>query len=141
MDRLQPLIGSWRTRGDVLADDGETAVARIDGHDHYEWLGSSFVVHRIDVEIGGERVEGLEVIGPYLPEKDAFATRAYDNEGGEQTSTATVDEDGVWTFGADGAKATMTIAEDGGSATAAWMRTEDQGATWRAWMRLALTRE
>ena len=138
--RLEALIGSWRTRGEVLGEDGEP-VATVDGHDHYEWLGPYFVVHRIDVEMGGEHVQGLEMIGPYLPDHDAFATRAYDHEGGEQTSTATVDDAGVWTFGADGAKATLTLAEDGRSAEADWVRTEDGGATWRPWIRISLTRE
>ncbi len=139
--RLEALIGSWRTRGDVLGDDGKTPVATVDGHDHYEWLGPVFVVHRIDVEIGGDRVQGLEMIGPYLPDQDAFATRAYDHEGGEQTSTASVDEAGVWTFRADGAKATLTFTEDGSGATADWVRSDDGGASWRPWMTLSLIRE
>ena len=124
----------------MLGGDGETPVTTVDGHDHYEWLGDVFVVHRIDVEMGGERVEGLEIIGPYLPNRNAFATRAYDNAGGEQTSIATVDEAGVWTFGAEGARATLTLAEDGRSDTAEWVRTGDGGATWRPWMTLSLVR-
>ena len=139
--RLEALIGTWRTRGDLLADDGETPAATIDGYDRYEWLGPHFVIHRIDVEMAGERVEGLEMIGPYLSEQGAFATRAYDNQGSEQTSTATANPDGSWTFRADGARATLTIAEDGASATAEWVRSDDSGATWRPWMRLTLTRE
>jgi hypothetical protein len=139
-ERLEALIGSWRTTGDVLGDDGETRVASVDGHDHYEWLGPFFVIHRIDVEMGGERVQGLEMIGPYRPEEEAFATRAYDDAGGEQTSTATVDADGVWTFGADSAEATLTLAQDGRTARADRVRTDDGGETWRRWMRLTLSR-
>ena len=81
------------------------------------------------------------MIGPYLPEQRAFATRAYDNHGSEQTSTATANPDGTWTFAADGGRATLTIADDGRSATAEWVRSDDGGATWRPWMRLTLTRE
>ena len=95
LDELDALIGTWRTEGEVFGDDGETPVARVDGYDRCEWLGRAFVIHRIDVEMGAERVQGLEVIGPYLGGR-SFATRAYDHEGGEQTSTATVDGDGVW---------------------------------------------
>lgn len=138
--RLEALIGTWRTRGEVLGDDGETPVAMVDGYDRYEWLGPSFVIHRIDVTMGDQEVRGLEMIGPYLPDDDAFATRAYDNEGGEQVATATVDEDGAWTFRADGAKATLTFAADRLSASAKWVRSED-GETWRPWMRLRLNRE
>ena len=138
--RLEALIGTWRTRGEVLDADGETPVETVDGHDHYEWLGPTFVVHRIDVQMGAAHVQGLEIIGPYLPDQEAYFTRAYDNEGGEQTATATVDEDGVWTFRADGAKATLEIAEDGRSASARWVRSDD-GETWRPWMRIRLNRE
>ena len=99
---LDVLIGTWRTQGDVFGEDGETPIARVDGFDHFGWLGRAFVIHRIDVEMGGERVEGLEIIGPYLPDRRAFATRAYDHLGSEQTSTATLDDEGVWTFRADG---------------------------------------
>ena len=125
----------------MLGEDGKSPVATIDGHDHYEWLGPFFVVHRIDVEIDGDHVEGLEMIGPYLPDGRAFATRAYDHEGGEQTATASVDDAGVWTFGADAAEATLTISEDGAAAAVEWVRSDDGGATWRPWMTLTLTRE
>jgi hypothetical protein len=138
-DELDVLIGTWRTEGEVFGDDGETPVARVDGYDHYEWLGRAFVIHRIDVEMGGERVQGLEVIGPSLGGR-SFATRAYDHEGGEQTSTAAVDADGVWTFRTDGAEAKMSLSEDRSLALVEWIRTDDGGATWRPWMRLTLSR-
>ena len=136
---LDALIGTWRTEGEVFGDDGRTPVARVDGYDHYEWLGRAFVIHRIEVEMGGQRVHGLEVIGPSLGGR-SFATRAYDHEGGEQTSTATVDSKGVWTFRADGAEAKMSLSEDGSLALVEWVGTDDGGATWRPWMRLTLSR-
>ena len=137
---LDVLIGTWRTQGDVFGEDGETPIARVDGYDHYGWLGRAFVIHRIDVEMRGERVQGLEVIGPYLPDRRAFATRAYDHLGGEQTSSATLDDEGVWTFRADGAEAKLTFSEDRAAARADWIRTDDGGATWRRWMHLTLSR-
>ena len=51
----------------------------MDGHDHYERLGKHFVIHRVDVRMGDEQVEALEVIGPWDAEARAFPTRAYDN--------------------------------------------------------------
>ena len=51
----------------------------MDGHDHYERLGEHFVIHRVDVRMGDEQVEALEVIGPWDAEAGAFPTRAYDN--------------------------------------------------------------
>jgi hypothetical protein len=138
--RLDVLIGTWRTQGEILGDDGSTTISTIEGTDTYEWLGRFFVIHRVDVQMGDDHVEGLEVIGGYEPQTGAYPTRAYDNQGGIQTSTATVDDDGVWTFGAAGAKATLRVAEDGQSMSAEWVLTEDDGATWRPWMHPRLTR-
>lgn len=138
--RLDPLIGTWRTQGEILDEDGRTPVAMVEGTDAYEWLGRFFVIHRVDVQMGDDHVEGLEMIGPYDPETGAYSTRAYDNQGGIQTSTTTIDADGSLVFGADGAKATLRIADDGQSMRAEWVRTYDSGATWRPWMHLRFTR-
>lgn len=140
LTHLDALIGAWRTQGDVLDEDGSTTIATIEGTDTYEWLGRSFVIHRIDVHIGDDHVEGLEVIGPCEPEVGTYPTQAYDNRGGIQTSTATVDQDGTWTFRADGAKATLRVADDGQSMRAEWVRTDDGGTAGRPWMRLRFTR-
>ena len=138
--RLDALIGTWRTCGEVLGEDGSTPVAAVDGSDAYEWLGGHFVIHRIDVHMGGEPVRGLEIIGPFDPETGAYPTRAYDDRGGIQTATADVTDDGVWTFRADGAEATLRTTDDGQSMRADWLRTDDGGATWRPWLRLRFTR-
>ena len=94
---LDPLIGVWHSRGQVLDEDGATVVATIEGTDIYEWLGPT-VVHRADVMMGDRHTRSLEVIEPYDADLGAFPTRAYDDEGGVDDSTATVDDEGVWTF-------------------------------------------
>jgi hypothetical protein len=99
------------------------------------------MIHTIDVTIGGEPVRGLEIIGPYDAASGSYPTRAYDSQGSVQTSTATVDSDGIWTFGADDARAALRIADDGLSAHADWVRSDDGGASWRPWMRIELTRQ
>jgi Protein of unknown function (DUF1579) len=140
-ERLEALIGTWRTEGEVLGDDGSSPVATVEGTDAYEWLGRHFVVHRIDVQMGDDHIRGLELIGPYEPDIRAFPTRACDNQGGVQTSVATVDDDGVWTFGAAAARATLRLDEDGRRMRAVWDRMQDGGETWRPWLRLRFTRQ
>ncbi len=51
---MAPLIGAWRTEGEVFGADDRTVVATVAGSDVYEELGPA-VVHRVDVEIGGSR--------------------------------------------------------------------------------------
>jgi hypothetical protein len=137
--RYEPVIGTWRTEGELLGEDG-APVAAIEGRDLYDWLGEAFVVHRIDVDMGGERVRGVEMIGPYLGDGRGFATRAYGHDGSEQTSTSMVLSERVFTFGADGARARLEIAEDGRTGTAEWEHSDDGGATWRPWIHLRFTR-
>jgi hypothetical protein len=143
--RLGAIIGSWRTEGEVLGEDGDTVVQTFSGSDAYEWLGRFFVIHRVDVTWGEHHVQNLEMIGPYDGERGGFLTAVYDGARAEvERSIATVDDAGVWTFrageGGSRAEATLRVEEDGVHMHAAWSRTEDNGATWRPWLRLTLTR-
>ena len=134
---MAPLIGAWRTEGEVFGEDGRTVVAAVAGSDVYEELGPT-VVHHVDVEIGGERTRALEIFEPFDAERGVFPTRAYDDRGGVETSTAAV-RDGVWTFYAGSASATLQVAEDGASMRARWEVHEPDGRR-RPWMDLRLTR-
>jgi len=60
---LETLIGAWKTEGWTKAAPGAPA-ARIDAVDTYEWLPGRFaLLHRVDARVGGEKVEGAEIIG------------------------------------------------------------------------------
>jgi len=133
------LIGTWDTKGDVYGDDATTVVATVVGTDAYEWLGTAFVVHRIDVHMGDEAVVGLEVIGPVRPGEREVPTQAYDGGGEIQSSVAIAEPDGSYRFGADGARAHLRPAGPG-VMTADWERSTDGGDTWYPWMHLTLTR-
>jgi hypothetical protein len=88
-------VGRWRTQGHLVVDPA----VPIAGTDSYEWLpGGFFLVHHVDVVIGEQRVQALELIGPYDPATDAFTARAYDNLGNLTIMRARVDEHGVWRF-------------------------------------------
>jgi hypothetical protein len=48
----------------------------ITGTDGYQWLaGGFFLVHHVDVVIGDQQVQALELIGDYDPASDAFTAR------------------------------------------------------------------
>ncbi len=134
---MAALIGAWRTEGEVFGEDGRTVVAAVVGSDVYEELGPT-VVHHVDVEIGGERTRALEIFEPYDAERGVFPTRAYDDHGGVETSTAAV-RDGVWTFHAGAASATLQVAEGGASMHARWEVHGPDGRR-RPWMDLRFTR-
>jgi hypothetical protein len=127
MAAWEPLIGSWASSGHTL-----DPVVDIEGTDVYEWLpGRQFVVHTVDVRMGGEQVDVLEVIGER--DGDAVLMRSFDHAGGTALMRATV-EDGVWTFAGPTERATLVVAGDGASMSARWERSRDDGATWEHWM-------
>lgn len=151
--RLGALVGRWRSEGHIVGDPP----IPIQGTDIYEWLaGGFFLVHHVDVVIGDQPVQALEIIGEEEdPATNSFTARAYDNLGNETLMRAEVDDQGVWTFtgGADVApvaqptsadtggavRSTLRVSADGKSMTATWERSDD-GATWQSWMDMAFTR-
>jgi hypothetical protein len=149
--RLGALVGRWRSEGHIV---GEVPIP-ITGTDIYEWLpGGFFVVHHVDVMIGDQRVQAIELI-EYDPTTDTFTGRAYDNQGEVTILHARVDEHGVWTFTGGGdvaavarpstadasgaVRSTLRVSPDRGSMTAKWERSDD-GATWQDWMDMTFTR-
>jgi hypothetical protein len=56
--RLDALVGRWRSGGHIVGD----APVPITGTDIYEWLpGGFFLVHHVDVKIGQQQVQALEI--------------------------------------------------------------------------------
>jgi hypothetical protein len=125
----EPLIGSWASSGRTVGGVG------IEGSDVYEWLpGGQFVVHRVDVRMGGEQVDVLEMIGER--DGEAFLMRSFDNHGGTALMRATVDDAGVWTFAGPTERATLVVADS--TMSARWER--EVGGVWEPWMDMEFRR-
>jgi hypothetical protein len=93
--RLGALVGRWRPEGYIVGD----ARVPITGTDVYEWLpGGFFLVHHVDVVIGDQKVQAIEIIGEDDQATDSFTARAYDNLGNVTIMRARVDDRVVWTF-------------------------------------------
>jgi hypothetical protein len=110
----------------------------IDGTDEYEWMpGGHWLIHRVDVLIGDDRTQALELIGD--PAEDGtFAMRAFDASGAYDEMRLAVRGRTLQTQG-DGVRNTLTVTADGGSMDATWERRTDAGA-WIRWMELTLKR-
>jgi hypothetical protein len=136
MAAWEPLIGSWASSGRTVERPGEPSV-EIEGSDVYEWLpGRHFVVHHVDVRMGGEQVDVLEMIGE--PDGDGVLMRSFDHLGNSSLMRATVDVQGVWTFAGETERARLVVAEDGASMAATWERRTDGG--WEHWMDMRFRR-
>lgn len=130
---FETIIGRWRTAGTVFGENGEPA-AIIAGTDEYEWMpGGKWVVHRVDVMMGGDRVQALELIGDHDAVTDTYAMRAFDGSGAYGRMTANLNPDGSWTFRGDGMRSTLWPSKDKSSMAARWERQDDTGS-WIHWM-------
>ena len=136
MAAWEPLIGSWASSGRTVERPGEPSV-EIEGSDVYEWLpGRLFVVHHVDVRMGPEQVNVLEMIGE--PDGDAVLMRSFDHLGNSAVMRAVVDAEGMWTFAGETERARLVVAEDGASMAATWERRIDGG--WEHWMDMRFRR-
>jgi hypothetical protein len=150
-ERLSTIAGRWRTSGYVVGDPR----VPMKGTDHYEVLpGGHFLVHHVDVTVGGQEVRAIEVIGEHDPDSDAYLARSFDSEGNAEVMKLQIDDDGVFRFtgGADVARAaqpgdaptaqvrsTLTVSEDRASMHALWERSEN-GIDWEPWMDITFAR-
>ena len=111
------------------------------GTDIYEWLpGEFFLVHKVAARMDYGLYTVLEMIGPYDPDTQTYPTRSYDSQGNEQLMTASVDDNGVWTFADKKTRATLTVAPDRCTMSAKWERTTD-GKRWTHWMDMHFTKQ
>jgi hypothetical protein len=96
MDGFETLIGRWKTSGVVLDEHGRHLMD-IEGTDEYEWMtGGQWILHRVDVMMGDERTQTLELIGDYDQGTGTYAMRAFDASGAYSTMTAYSNDDGSW---------------------------------------------
>jgi hypothetical protein len=148
--RLWAVAGRWQTSGDVISEPPVPVV----GTDTYEvFAGGHFLVHHVDVTVGDQHVEAIEIIGE--PDgKGGYLARSFDNAGNAEVMQVTIDDEGVlhFTGGEDVAPAAqptdaptlrvrsaLRVASDGASMTARWERSED-GTTWHPWMDIRFAR-
>jgi hypothetical protein len=136
MKRLDALVGLWRSEGQTK----DTPSINLVGTDEYEWLpGGFFLIHRVDVQMGDEKIDSIEIIGGYDANSHTIPMHSYDNAGNVTTMQARVNDDGVWTFAGESARATLTIGADGRTMSAHWEQSSD-GKNWQPWMDMTFTR-
>jgi hypothetical protein len=146
--RLGAIVGRWNTTGRLLTDPPVPVV----GTDTYEWLpGQHFLVHHVDVRVGDQHVQAIEIIGEHDADGDAFLARSFDSAGSSEVMRLEIDDDGVFHFAggpdiapaarsgdapAGGAvRSTLRPAVDRRTMAALWERADD-GATWEPWMEI-----
>jgi hypothetical protein len=131
---LNFLIGKWHTQGEILqAASGSSKNIR--GMDTYEWVsGGLFILHRVDVFMGDEKAEAVEIIG-YDKSRKSYFMKSFDNQGASMTMYAVLEKRGVLKFGDNKMRSVLKAKKDGSSMSAKW-ELSGNGKTWKPWMNL-----
>ena len=132
---LSFLLGTWKTEGQVLATKDSEAV-QFNGTDSYESvLNGSFVLHKVDIMMSGERVEVIELIGT---NKDgSYLLLSFDNTGTTSTMQAVLQNNGVMNI-YDDSKRAILVQVNNNELRGEWQKNE--AGNWVDWMKLTLTR-
>jgi len=138
LTKLSFLIGRWHTIGEVLQNI-PNAPKVIRGMDTYEWIsGGFFILHRVDVFIGNERTEGIEIIG-YDKNQKSYFMKSFDNQGEATSMYAVLEKPGVLKLGDKKMQATLTANKSGNTMIAKWKLSEN-GKTWKPWMDITFSK-
>jgi hypothetical protein len=138
MQKLDFLIGVWKTEGDVRAE-GNTPATTFKGTDSYEWiLKKTFILHKVDVTMGKEKIEAFEVIGGRDLESKKYKMRSFDNQGAFTEMEAHIDEKGVLHIVGANMRSKL-IRHNEKKLIAQWERLGDN-KEWVPWMDLQLSK-
>jgi hypothetical protein len=138
LDRLEALIGRWKTEGQTTDAGGGD---RIDAIDTYERLPGGALLHLVDAQVGDQKVEGAEIIG-HDPDRNTYATQYFGSEGPTAYDASLAEEDGslTWRMQSETTRFAGTFSEDGNLITGHW-ELQDQSGDWQPWMDITLTKQ
>ena len=137
LESLQPFIGIWRTEGEII-DANNSSPIPINGTDSYEWLpGGYFVMHKIDVIMGDQQVEAIEIIG-YNPDTNQFTMNYFGYKGSTSVMFATV-HGKRWKFYSPTERFIGSFNEDNNVLEGIWE--QNHNSHWAPWMNIKLTRQ
>jgi hypothetical protein len=137
LDRLDALIGTWRTEGWTIEAPAEPVVAT----DTYERLPGGGLLHLVDAWVGDRQVEGAEIIG-YDPARGGYVTQYFGSDGASAYVASIGEYRGalVWAMASKSGRFTGTFNHDRTVITGRW-EALDHAARWRPSMDITLTRE
>ena len=135
--RLEILIGTWNTTGEIKATDDSPAMTLL-ATDTYEWLpGGFFMLHSADARMGGNPSRSIEIIG-YDAASGDYVTRSYDDQGGSDAFTASLKGRG-WSIDGEAARFRGSFNAAGSELKGKWERRSKSG-DWLPWMKIKLTK-
>jgi Protein of unknown function (DUF1579) len=140
LQRLDALIGRWRTEGQTTDASGRPA-DRIDAVDTYERLPGGALLHLVDARVGDQKVRGAEIIG-FDPARGSYLTQYFGSDGPSSYEASLIDKGGalVWTMRSNKDRFSGTFNDERNVITGHWDALDDD-STWQPWMDITLTKE
>ncbi|WP_160716327.1 hypothetical protein [Chitinophaga solisilvae] len=118
---LNAFTGQWKTSGRIPAADMD-----ISGTDVYEWFpGGHFLQHTVDVRMGTERHQTLEMIRADEA-GGSIHMHAFDSQGQYTEMTGTC-ENGKWIFRGNRLRFTGSFSESGRVLSGIWEQADENG--------------
>ncbi|GAB3513196.1 DUF1579 family protein [Emticicia fontis] len=135
---LDKFVGKWNTEGMVLPT-ATSAGLEVKGTDTYEWLpGEFFLLHKIDVTVGDEKVQTLEIIG-FDKDANHYTMQSFDNKGKTSLMSATLADD-LWIFKGESMLFKGKFSEDDNVISGVWDQLS-QDKSWIPYMNIKLTKD
>ena len=137
MARFEIFIGTWNTRGEVLATDDAPATTLV-ATDVYRWgPGRRFVVHDVDARFGDDVARSMEVVG-YDPRRKRHVARSYDDQGASEEFDVAL-HGRRWRIVGDTARFDGKFDAAGDRLSGLWERKSGRSG-WQPWIELELVR-
>jgi len=138
LDRLEVLVGRWKTDG-WTRDDPDRRT-EIHATDAYERLPGGALLHIVDARVGDDKVDGAEIIG-YDPAHASYVTQYFDSDGPTAYEATLEEDDGalVWAMRSAVSKFTGRFSDDGNTIVGRW-ELLDEDSAWQPWMDITLTK-
>ncbi|NIJ53895.1 DUF1579 family protein [Dyadobacter arcticus] len=134
--RLNAFAGKWNTSGTLQAMPGDPPVY-FHGTDTYEWLpGGFFLLHTVDVMMGNERKQSIEVIG-YDPLSELYPMQHFDDQGESGIMHGRLEGD-QWTILSSELRFNGIFSADMKTLTGVWEQCMED--SWTHLMEIALTK-
>jgi hypothetical protein len=130
--------GKWKTEGTVKAS-GNNPELKITGTDIYEWFeGGFFLIHRVDVTVGKEKVKNIEIIG-YNELTNSYTLHSFDSKGNSEEMKGSYDNC-IWSISGESLRFNGRFSENGKILEGAWERQND-GEGWVHLMDIKLVKQ
>ena len=137
MSGFEIFVGTWNTRGEVLATD-EAPATTLTATDTYRWLpGKQFLLHDVDARFGDQPSRSMEIVG-YDSARKKYVARSYDDRGVSEVFDVAL-KGKRWTIRGKALRFDGRFSPDGNKLTGLWELKSGKSG-WQPWIELVLIR-